>query len=374
MAEQDYYRVLGVGRSASESEIKKSYRRLARKYHPDVNPGDKAAEERFKAIQSAHQVLSDTEKRKIYDRFGTYREGMKDQPGTGFGGGVGFEGFDFGGFSEGRQGSFRDIFSDLFRGGSRSRAASPERGADLEYRISIPFLEAVKGTQKRISLTRQAPCTRCKGSGAVSGQTTAACTRCGGSGKMQQTHGAMSFTTHCSDCGGSGKKRVGDCPACGGQGAASRTETIQVNIPAGVDSDSRVRVPGKGNAGRFGGASGDLYLNVRIQPHPFFERKGNHITCQISVTVTEAALGTRIEVPTIDGKTMLKIPPGTQSGQKMRMRSRGVLSRKNGQRGDQLVEVKIVLPPIRDERSKEILREFAKLNPQDPRKKLGERM
>lgn len=372
MAEQDYYQVLGVGRSASESEIKKAYRRLARKYHPDVNPGDKAAEERFKSIQSAYQVLSDPEKRKIYDRFGTYREGMKDHPGTNFGGGVGFEGFDFGGFGGGgRQGSFRDIFSDLFSGGrSRSQPASPERGADLEYRISISFQEAVKGTQKRISLTRQAPCSRCKGSGSISGQTTTTCPRCGGSGKMQQSHGVMNFTTQCPDCGGSGKKRVGDCPACGGEGAAARTETIKVSIPPGVDSGSRVRVPGKGNAGRFGGPSGDLFLIVRVEPHPYFGRSGDNITCQVPVTVTEAALGARIEVPTLDGKTMLKIPPGTKSGQKMRMRSRGVLSRKNGQRGDQLVEVKIVLPPIRDERSKEILREFAKLNPQDPRKDL----
>lgn len=371
MAEQDYYQLLGVGRNASKDDIKKAYRRLARKYHPDVNPGDKAAEERFKAVQTAHQVLSDPEKRKIYDRFGTYREGMKDHPGPDFSG-FGFEGFDFGNFGGGRQSSFRDIFSDLFSGGRRQASPSgPERGADLEYRISIPFLEAVKGTQRRISVTHQAPCRRCRGSGSISGRTTVDCPACGGSGKRQQSHGSMRFTTHCEECGGSGKKQQGDCPACGGQGAVPRTETIQVRIPAGVDNGSRIRVSGKGHAGRFGGPGGDLYLTVQVERHPFFGRRGDNITCQIPVTVTEAALGTRIEVPTIDGKAMLKIPPGTQSGQKMRMRSRGIQSPKNGQRGDQLVEVKIVLPPIRDERSKEILREFAKLNPQDPRKELG---
>lgn len=331
MAEQDYYQVLGVGRNASEADIKKAYRHLARKLHPDVNPGDKQAEERFKNIQSAYQVLKDPEKRKLYDRFGFYREGMKDQAGQAFSGGGfrpgqqgDFEGFDFSQFgsaqgSQGRQGNFRDIFSDLFsslrgeRGSQGGFGTRKSKGADLESRIRIPFMEAANGVQRQISVSRQV----------------------------------------------------------NGQGTAQRTERFKVNIPAGVSDGSRIRVAGKGHPGQGGAQAGDLFLRIEVEPHPYFGRQGDNVTLQVPLTFAEAARGTKIEVPTIDGRAKLKIPPATQGGQKLRLRGRGFPSKgKGGQRGDQIVEIRIVVPRLRDERSKEILEEFEKLNPQNPRQGL----
>ena len=375
MAQRDYYDVLGVRKNASEADIKKAYRRLARKYHPDINPGDKKAEEKFKELQEAYNVVSDPEKRKIYDRVGFYREGA--QPGP-EGPGPGFQGFDFDfdvagrhtGSAGGR--SFGDIFSDLFGGGrsSRQQGNAPQPGADLEFQVSIPFVDAINGSQATINVSRRESCGRCGGTGSISGTKLQTCSVCGGRGQIQQSHGAMRFATPCPQCGGSGRVRAGDCPVCGGSGTVQKVENLNVRIPAGVNNGSRVRIPGKGNAGEFGGPPGDLYLVIRVQPHHFFDREGNDITCRVPLTITEAALGSKIEVPTIDGKALLKIPAGTQSGQKFRLRGRGAPSAKGGARGDQLVEVRVVLPPIRDERSKEILREFAKLNPGDPRAEL----
>ncbi len=369
MAAQDYYQLLGVGRKASASEIKKAYRRLARKYHPDINPGDKGAEERFKNIQAAYDVLSDAEKRKAYDRFGDARfAGAAKEPNFG-----GFRGFGFdpaesgGGFS-----SFGDIFSDLFGGRRRRQAqARPQRGQDLEYHISIPFLDAVNGTQTRISFNRQTACARCRGTGSISSTQSGSCPTCNGSGKLEQSHGTMRFSSTCPQCGGDGKVRVGDCPECQGSGAQQRVETLSVRIPAGVNTGSRVRVPRKGNTGELGGPPGDLYLVVKVQPHELFQRNGKDILCQIPVTVTEAALGSKIEVPTVDGKAWLTIPAGTQSGNRFRLRGRGVRAPKGGPRGDQIVEVRLVLPSLADNRSKDLLREFARLNPQNPRQDLG---
>ncbi|RPI20904.1 MAG: molecular chaperone DnaJ [Acidobacteria bacterium] len=375
MAARDYYEVLGVKRSASEGDIKKAYRRLARKHHPDVNPGDKRAEERFKEVQEAYDILSDPEKRKTYDRYGFYREG---QPGPEAGAhpGGGFQGFDFdlsgAGEASGGRG-FADIFSDLF-GGRKSRgeprAGAPETGRDLEYHITIPFMQAIKGTEARINVTHREVCARCGGSGSVSGSRTHTCPNCGGKGQVQQAHGPMRFATPCPQCNGSGRIRVGDCPVCSGSGTVQKGEALTVRIPAGVNNGSRVRVPGKGDAGEYGGLPGDLYLVIHVQPHHFFEREGNDIVCRVPLTVTEAALGAKIEVPTVDGKASMKIPAGTQSGQKFRLRGRGAPSLKGGVPGDQIVEVRVVLPKIRDERSKEILREFARLNPEDPRAEL----
>jgi molecular chaperone DnaJ len=379
MAGRDYYEVLGVKRNASEGDIKKAYRRLARKHHPDVNPGDKKAEERFKQVQEAYNVLSDAEKRKIYDRYGFYREGQAGpegpEPGAGYGGG-GFSGFDFDSANRGAAGaggrSFSDIFSDLF-GGRRGRGESEAvrtQGNDLEYHITIPFLDAVRGTEARINVTRRDSCPRCKGSGSISGAKTQTCPSCGGRGQISQAHGTMRFATPCPQCQGSGKIRIGDCPGCGGNGTVQKVENLTVRIPAGVNHGSRVRIPAKGDAGDFGGPPGDLYLVIHIQAHHFFEREGNDIVCRVPLTVTEAALGAKVEVPTVEGKAVLKIPAGTQSGQKFRLRNRGAPSVKGGVHGDQIVEVRIVLPTIRDERSKEILREFARLNPEDPRAEL----
>ena len=372
MAERNYYDILGVTLGESRSGIKKAYRRLAREYHPDVNPGDNSSEERFKEIQEAYRVLDDPKKREIYDQYGYYREGPRGGEAEKFRDHRGFSGFDFGGARTGnRQTSFRDIFSDLF--GARDTDGSGGRstqGRDIESRILIPFLEAVRGTQTGINLRRRELCSLCNGSGAKSKASRRVCPTCRGSGQVQQLRGGRRFSMPCSNCRGKGKVRVGDCPACGGTGHIQKVETLRVRIPPGVHSGSRIRVARKGDAGGEGSAPGDLFLVVDVKSHSFFRRERNDILCSIPVTVTEAALGSQIEVPIVSGKAHLKIPPGTQSGQKFRLKGRGVASRRNGGSGDQLVEVRIILPEIRDERSKELLREFAALNPQDPRAKI----
>ncbi|MCH6569800.1 MAG: molecular chaperone DnaJ [Acidobacteria bacterium] len=367
---QNYYEDLGAKRNASQSEIKKAYRRLARKYHPDVNPGDPSAEERFKQIQEAYKVLSDPEKRKIYDRQGYSRDGQQAAAAEGDPDRW-FAGFDLGNFGGGRgRSTFRDIFSDLFgRGNAGASSARPTRGQDLEYHIEIPFLDAIRGTQTRIRASRRDVCSRCKGSGGTSGAGERPCPGCGGTGRTQDVRGIIRFSTPCQQCEGSGK--VGNCPQCSGRGLVQKVESLRVRIPAGLKTGSRIRVPGKGDAAVLGGAPGDLFLVVRVQPHPFFSRKGDDILCNLPVTVEEAVLGAEIEVPTVEGKARLKIPSGTQNGQKFRLRGRGAPSAKGGGRGDQLVEVQVVLPTVKDERSKEILREFAQLNPQNPREKIG---
>jgi len=370
MAKEDYYSVLGVPRSAKEPEIKKAYRRMARKNHPDVNPGDKSAEERFKKIQEAYDVLSDSKKRAIYDQYGFYSENFQEQPGGGKGFGEGMpHGFDFSGmdFGESGQSSFRDVFSELFGGGTaRGRSAGPSKGEDLEHHLNISFRESIQGLSTRMVLNRQSTCSVCDGSGldrAVGQQT---CPRCKGTGQEAKSHGFMRFSGPCRVCGGTGRTG-GRCKTCGGSGSVPFQETITVRIPAGVANGFRMRVPGKGNAGKTGGPSGDLYLIISVRPHEFFRREGNDITCTVPITVTEAALGTKIEVPSIDGKALLRIPPGTQSGQKFRLRGKGAPSLRGELSGNQIVEVRVVVPRIADERSKEILRELARLNPEDPR-------
>ena len=367
----NYYKVLGVNTGASQSEIKKSYRRLARKYHPDVNPGDGSAEERFKQIQEAYKVLGDGEKRKVYDRFGYYSDRVPRGGGRGSRDFRGFTGFDFDGAESagGWQGAFKDVFSDLFAGrGPRVRGVQPAKGRDLESHIEIPFLDSVRGVQTRINISRRDQCPSCKGSGSTSGRRKVkACPNCRGSGRVQQGRGIMTFSSHCPQCHGNGNVPLGDCANCSGDGLIQKVESLRVRIPPGVNTGSRVRVAGRGDAGEFGGPPGDLFLVLAVQPHRFFERQGNDIVCRVPVTVTEAVLGAQIEVPTIDGKARLKISPGTQSGQKFRLKGRGVMSSKGGGRGDQLVQLRVVLPTIGDQRSREILREFARLHPENPR-------
>jgi molecular chaperone DnaJ len=375
MAKEDYYAALGIPRDAKPQDIKKAYRRLARKNHPDVNPGDKSAEERFKKVQEAYDVLSDAKKRSIYDQYGFYSENFKEQQaaaGRGFkeSRGFDFSGMDFG--EEGRGSSFRDIFSDLFGGGqSRGHHEGPEKGEDLEHHLNISFMESIRGLSTRLVLNRHEACASCSGSGfdRSAGQQT--CTRCRGTGNEIRTHGAMRFSGPCSACGGAGKSGP-RCHTCSGSGFASKQENITVRIPPGVASGYRMRVPRKGNAGRNAGPPGDLYLIITVRPHEFFSREGNDIHCVIPITVTEAALGTKIEVPGIDGRTLLRIPPGTQSDQKFRLRGKGVPSLKGEAQGNQIVEVRVVVPKIADERSKEILRELARLNPEDPRADLSQ--
>jgi molecular chaperone DnaJ len=379
MATQDYYETLGLGRKAKQEEIRRAYRRLARKHHPDLNPGDKAAEDRFKRIQEAYNVLSDSKKKQMYDQYGFYSP-------TGFPGGeaprrgpeMGFGGFDFtdffsqatgGGAGTGASGSFRDMFSQFFsRGARREAAARPEQGTDLEYALNIDFWQSIRGTQARLSVTRHEACGACGGTGKGGGKS-AVCPDCNGTGNVTQSAGVMRFSITCPRCGGQGGLRNA-CAQCHGEGRLPKVETVEVRIPPGVPSGSRLRVAAKGNAGTLGASPGDLYITVRVEPHPFFRREGDNIEIRVPVTVSEAGLGSKIEVPTIDGRALLKVPQGTRNGQKFRLREKGVFNSRKNTRGDQIVEVVVQPPKIRDERTKEILRELAALNPEDPRAEL----
>jgi molecular chaperone DnaJ len=391
--QKDYYGLLGVSRDAKPEEIRKAYRHLARKHHPDVNPGNKSSEEKFKQISEAYEVLSDEKKRKIFDQYGFYADNLPPGgygPGTGSPGasyspppGVDFSGFDFshmdegGGDSGGRAGGFgggfRDIFSSIFsRGGHESESEEPEKGSDIEYRMHLSFWDAIRGAQLRVTVSREDTCGTCHGSGSAPGPEVT-CTVCGGTGKTTRQAGAMRFAMTCPQCGGTGKQRR-PCPKCHGTGSVRSPETLNVRIPPGVDTGSRVRVPGKGNAGNHGGPPGDLYIVTEVEQHPVFERKGDNFYVKLPVTITEAALGAKVEVPTIDGPSTIKIPPGTQSGQKLRLRGKGAPSLRDSAgevRGDEFVEVQVMVPHVADERTKEILRELSRLNPDDPRKDLS---
>jgi molecular chaperone DnaJ len=375
MTRNNYYETLGVDRKASAETIRKAYRRLARKHHPDVNPGDKSAEERFKQITEAYDILSDPKKRQMYDRVGYYSEaGAQAGPAAGHAGRpVDFGGFDFsdlfgGGETGGSTGGFRDVFSQFFRRGEAAEHPTVERGSDLEYHVPIGFWDAIRGTTVRLTITRHKPCPACGGRGTSGREGT--CRDCKGSGNSTKMMANMRFTGPCPRCRGTGRAQE-VCPNCRGDGRRSESETLGVPIPAGVQDGSRVRVAGKGNSGRGGGPNGDLFVIPKVTPHPFFERRGDDIHTAVPITVSEAALGAKIEVPTIDqNRALLRIPPGTACGQKFRLREKGVASMKTGKRGDQFVEVRIKVPQLVDERSKEILRELAKLNPEDPRAEL----
>ncbi len=401
---KDYYETLGVKKSASVDDIRKAFRKLARKYHPDVNPGDKSAEEKFKALSEANNVLSDPKKRKIYDQLGFYSDNIDPaaadayarggptgaggfggfpggQPGAGGNAGQGvpfdFSGFDFNDMFEGARaqrntsggGGFRDIFSSMFGGrGGAAAQEGPEPGSDLEYQVNVPFWTAVRGGVMRLNITRQDVCGNCHGNGYI--EQPGVCPQCKGKGTIEQTGGRMKFNVTCPRCHGIGKN-ISTCPVCHGEGVVSRTEPLEVRIKAGTRDGQRIRIPGKGNAGLHGGPPGDLYVIIRAGDHPVFRREGDDIYVIVPVTATEAALGAKIEVPTIDGRALLKVPPGTQSGQKLRLREKGVPSAtKEGSRGDEIVEVKVTVPMPRDEKTKELLRELAKLNPEDPRVEL----
>jgi len=384
----DYYETLGVARKSAADEIRKAYRKLARKYHPDLNPGDKSAEERFKRVQEAYDILSDPKKRQMYDQYGFYSD--NGFPGAGPGGpgggagphpGMDFSGFDFSDYFSGAgtpgkggrrtetgTGGFRDVFSQFFGRGGAQPQAEPEKGGDLEYVMDIDFWQAIRGMQAPLKITRYETCETCHGTGSTgSGEVT--CPQCNGSGQVTQMAGAMKFSLTCPRCNGSGKLRNA-CPTCGGDGRVARTETVEVRIPPGARTGSRLRVPGKGNAGTMGAPPGDLYITTKVEEHPFFHREGDDIEIQVPLAVWEAALGSKIEVPTIDGRTLLKIPQGTRNGQKFRLREKGVLNSRTNQRGDQIVEVAIQAPDPRDERTRELLKELGKLNPEDPRQEM----
>jgi len=379
-AQQDYYQTLGVARDAGEDDIRKAYRKLARKHHPDLNPGDKAAEDRFKKVQEAYDVLSDPKKKTMYDQYGFYSEnGMPSGAGPGGprGPNMGFGGFDFSdAFTRGGAGSrprqheetanFQDIFSQWFGRAGAEPTPAPEKGSDLEYGLSIDFWQAIKGTQVRLNINRQEVCATCGGSGAAKTGGNTVCPECNGSGNVTQAAGAMRFSLTCPRCNGSGRLHNA-CPTCHGDGRISTSETVDVRIPPGAQQGSRLRVAGKGNAGTHGAPPGDLYITVRVEPHPFFRRDGDDIEITVPVRIDEAGLGTKIEVPTIDGRALLKIPQGTKNGQKFRLRDKGVLNGRTNTRGDQIIEIAIDAPVVQDERTKEILREYGQLHPEDLR-------
>ena len=372
---KDYYAILGVGRDAKSNAIRSAYRHLARKLHPDVNPGDAAAEDRFKEVQEAYGVLSDSKKRKFYDRFGFYSDqAFADGTGNRRGGrpgGFGFDGFDFtdfGGSDGGAQGgNFGNLFDSLF-GGSRRRPRTPQKaaGEDLEYTLDIGFEDAIRGTSVRLNVDRYQPCSPCASSGRARGAAPGQCADCGGSGKVHRAVGNMRFEVPCSSCGGVGRARS-PCPSCNGDGRVRSRDVIEAKIPPGTGENSRLRVSGKGNAGLRGGKAGDLYLVAKIGKHPFFERKRFDIKIQVPVTPAEAILGAKIEVPTIDGTAFLRIPPATNSGTTFRVRGRGVTDPRTGRRGDQFVRISIAVPEIPDEATKDLMREYAKINSENPR-------
>jgi molecular chaperone DnaJ len=379
---KDYYATLGVKKTATSDDIRKAFRKLARRYHPDVNPGDKKAEEKFKEISEANDVLSDEKKRKVYDQVGFYSDQIDPAQAEAYarqqaGGGqppVDFGGFDFSGFQGGAGpqagsaswGSFKDIFSGIFTGAQQpQRPRGPQPGTDLEYQATVDFWTAIRGGQARIQVNRQETCPTCHGQASTGGPTQ--CPECNGTGQVTQMGGRMKFNIPCPGCNGTGRT-TDACATCHGEGVVNRTETVDFRIKPGTRDGQRIRLQGKGNAGLNGGAPGDLFLIVRTGTNPVFTRVGDDIHLTVPVTIAEASLGAKVDVPTIDGRAQLKIPPGTQSGQKLRMRERGVENAgRPEQRGDEIVTVEVVVPTLNDERSREIMRELAKLNNQDPR-------
>lgn len=363
------YEVLGVDRKARLSDIKKAYRKLARRYHPDLNPGDKRAEERFKHISEAYEVLSDPAKRKAHDLELDFGPGgpAAEARGRPFrGGGGGAEPFDLGDLA-GSAGGFASFFSEIFGGREPEThdQTTPAKGEDVTRTISIGFFDALRGLATNLSIDAETPCVRCAGSGSVPSRTSRPCPECGGSGRISHASGLLRFASTCRRCRGEGMIGTEGCGNCQGTGAQRRRETIRVQIPAGVDTGSRVRVAGKGRAGRNGGPPGDLFIVTQVEPHPFFSRIGDNIHCTVPITVTEAALGTRLDVPTIDGKARIRIPPGTENGQKFRLRGKGAPSLRGPGRGDQYVEARVVTPRADDERSRQLLKELGDLNPGD---------
>lgn len=348
MAKRDYYMILGVEKNATEEDIKRSYRRLAMRYHPDKNPGDKSAEEKFKEASEAYEVLRDPEKREIYDQYG--HEGLS---------GAGFRGFS--GFED-IFASFGDIFEDVFgfTGGARRSRTAARPGADLRYDLKISFMEAVTGAEKEVTIEKYENCATCGGNGCEPGTAPEICHRCRGMGQIRQSSGFFSISTTCPDCRGEGSRIKNPCRSCLGSGRMKTSKKTHLRIPAGVDSGSRLRLRGEGEEGRSGGPRGDLYVFIHVEPHEFFQRDGSDIYCQIPVSMTQAALGATLEIPTLQGEEKMKIPKGTQSGRIFRLKGKGIPHLRGFGRGDQIVQLVVKIPTHLSKKQEELLREFAK--------------
>ncbi len=358
----DLYVVLGLPHGATESDIKRAYRRLARRFHPDINPGDRIAEARFRQILEAYETLIDPDRRSRYDSGGAADPSNQRRA-------SGFEGFDFSVRGADHSATFGDLFAEVLsdRG---THPLSPEQGADLHLDIHLGFEEALAGSATAITVNRRETCRSCAGTGRTR-VNTGSCHICQGSGAVRSVRGHMVFSRSCPACSGSGQQRPRPCEPCGGIGQETRTETVQVRIPAGVSDGDRVRVAGNGNAGLRGGPPGDLYITTIVAPHPIFRREGDDVHMVLPIAVHEAALGARLEIPSPDGTARLRVPPGTQSGQRFRLRERGAPSKRDGRRGDLIVEVRLMLPKLLDERSKELLREFGRINDENVRDAQG---
>lgn len=351
MSKRDYYEILGIDKSASQDEIKKSYRKLARKYHPDVNKEEDAAD-KFKEVKEAYEVLSDDQKRAQYDQFG--HSGPQSQGFGGFGGGA----QDFGGFG--------DIFDMFFGGGGRSRDPNaPQQGNDLQYTMILDFEEAVFGKETDIEIPKEESCDTCNGSGAKPGTKPQTCSHCNGSGQLNQEQntpfGRVVNRRVCNYCQGSGKIIPEKCNTCGGSGKIQKKKKIHISIPAGIDEGQQIRVAGKGEAGKNGGPAGDLFVVIKVRPHDFFVREGDHIFCELPLTYAQAALGDELEVPTVHGKVKVKVPAGTQTGKTFRIKGKGVPNVRGRGHGDQHIKIKVMTPNNLSEKQKELLREFNEL-------------
>ncbi|HUK36727.1 MAG TPA: J domain-containing protein [Vicinamibacterales bacterium] len=360
----DFYIVLGLERGASAGDIKRAYKRLARRFHPDINPGDRMAAAQFRQIAEAYETLSDPDRRRRYDLSG--HQPASDPVA------YGFEGFDFSAAVHGPSApTFGDLFADVIgQRHTRFHDEAPARGADLHQSLELSFEDAMRGGQRAIAVTRQEHCRTCKGTGLMHVAETR-CGQCQGTGIVKTTRGHMVFSRPCSGCDGSGRRRQTRCPTCHGQRVETQTEPLSVNIPGGLSDGARIRVAGKGHVGRNGADNGDLYITIHVQPHPTFRREGDDLHIVVPVAIHEAALGAKIDVQSLEGPTRLRVPPGTQSGQRFRLRERGVASPRDGRRGDLVVEVRLVLPKLLDERSKELLREFGRINQESVRGNSG---
>jgi molecular chaperone DnaJ len=359
----DLYAILGLTPEATPADIKRAYRRLARRYHPGINPGDRAAESMFQRVTEAFETLIDPARRREYDTAGAGRA-TPETPKSFM-----FAEFDFSVARQGAQAStFTELFADVLHPVASATEGRPETGSDLHVSLTVSFAEAVTGAERQVLVTRQVVCGACRGAGQIA-TAEARCPHCKGAGQVQWARGHMVFSKPCSMCGGQGRQSWLRCAVCAGQGRAVRSESVGVQVPAGITDGARLRLLGLGHAGRHGGSSGDLYVTVHVQPHAFFRREGDDLVCDLPVAVHEAVLGARVDVPALEGPAKLRIPPGTQAGQRLKLAGHG-LPTPAGDRGDLVFDVKLVLPKALDERSRELMREFARIHDDDVRSEL----